>query len=237
MSDFNFDDDRPTDERISDDEWASLLPALDTIEPDSTDAVPDDPKQRLQVLRDRVQFLASDDPERDMLLREITLLQERIKQDELDAAKRELAASGYVVTFAGRDFAITEPDIDDITALCRWIGERGNRAGQIVGAQLKGLYTEVANGKPMSAIPMEQIVFGFMSGLRSEDIVKLAIILLFGGSEQAEREGKLWVKDNVSRKQVKLAPLVQAFAYRVAQSDDLRSALKMLPIAQAAFQV
>lgn len=170
---------------ISDDEWAGLLPSLDTIE-------------------------VTDVPVADF--------------------------GDYSVELAGRRFVIEEPTIDDITALCRWIGEKGTRAGQIVGQQLKGLFTEVVNGKPIAAIPFEQLAFGLLAGLQTEDVIRLGVILLFGGTDEAKREGLAWFR-SIGRQQIKLEPLMRAFAYRVALSHDLRAALKCLPLVQAAFQV
>ncbi len=184
-------DDLPMSGPIPDDEWAGLLPALETIEPEPVPATAESPA---------VDF------------------------------------GDYSVELAGRRFIIQEPDIDDITALCRWIGDKGTRAGQIVGQQLKGLFMEVVGGKPMAAIPYEQIVFGLLAGLYTEDIIKLGVILLFGGADDAKKDGIAWFK-GIDRRHIKIEPLVQAFAYRVALSQDLRAALKRLPLVQAAFQV
>lgn len=137
------------------------------------------------------------------------------------------------IDFGGRTFTIEEPDAATILAMLNWVGMLGVRANRFAGQSFKGLFIqEESNGKKAFVPPAETTIFAMLSVVSPSDLGRLSILAFFGGSKEADKAGREWLQ-TVPEKDIRIAPLVKALAYRIAQADDLREALKNLQVGAA----
>lgn len=129
-----------------------------------------------------------------------------------------------------RVFQIEEADLHTMLALTQLVGSVGLRSEQVASTALKGLFGSIAKGKDFS-VPATTMIYSLLSVLSPTDMAKLTVILLFGGSDAQQTEGKAWVK-SLGPNGLKLSPLVEAMGYRIARSKDLADSIKSFGIVQ-----
>lgn len=143
-----------------------------------------------------------------------------LDQELPDAEPAELIS--HDVEWAGRVFTIGEPDVETILALLNWVGNLGMRAARQTGVAFRGIFD--ASGKQVQS-PAEATLYSLLATISPSDLGKLMAITFFGGSRDNQKAGLEWI-GSLEPNQVRLAPLVQALQYRIAQAEDLRIALK-----------
>jgi hypothetical protein len=137
----------------------------------------------------------------------------------------------FKVMLGGEEFTIEEPDTETVLEFLKLASTIGLRGEQHVTAYFKGLYTAIISNKKgtqsVSKPSTSALAMGFIKVLEMSDLEKLTVLAFFGGEADANKAGKRWLESK-GRKVIKLGPLTNALLFRIAQSEDLRDAVKNL---------